>query len=194
MAGKPIILDKPNDGRLIGHAVIDEVLPGIGRDHQQGQARPVTATSLGMRRANASQLRRYRAAKPGPGQAIRAGLRGVNDLAKLVIVPAVRIVVGDDHCRARPVGCLTQEVDGVHDPGLRIEGIGIAGMFVLIARRLQEADGGKVACRDGIEEVVGVILMVAGIALLPDGLDGRWAGMLKVLRGNIVLKGWWCGM
>jgi len=31
--------------------------------------------------------------------------------------------------------------------------------------------------------------MVAGIALLPDGLDGRWAGMLKVLRGNIVLKG-----
>ncbi len=128
------------------------------------------------------------AAQAGAGQSIGAGLRGVHDLAKLMIVPAVGIVVGDDDRGAGPVGALLQEVDGVDDERLLVERIGVAGVSVLVAGRLQEADGGKVARGDGVEEVVSIVLVVAGIALLADGGDGGGTRVLRVGRGGVVLE------
>ncbi len=61
-------------------------------------------------------------------------------------------------------------------------------MAVLIARRLQEADGREVAGIDRIEEVVNVVLVVAGIALLADRRNRGRTGVLQVLRGSVVLE------
>ena len=36
-----------------------------------------------------------------------------------------------------PVGLLLQEVDHLHDEGLLVQRIGVAGVAVLVARRLQ---------------------------------------------------------
>ncbi len=41
--------------------------------------------------------------KPGAVEPIGAGLRSVDDLSKLMVVPAVRIVIVDDHRRVRPL-------------------------------------------------------------------------------------------
>src|ERR1700739_1422467 len=41
----PIILDKTNDGRLVGSGVIDKVALGPGRNHQHGQTCAVTAAA-----------------------------------------------------------------------------------------------------------------------------------------------------
>src|SRR5579875_2250899 len=42
----PVVLDEAQDGRLVGHGVVNEVRAGIRRDNQHRQARAVAATSL----------------------------------------------------------------------------------------------------------------------------------------------------
>ena len=62
-------------------------------------------------------------------------------------------------------GRLLQEVDGVHDERLLVERIGVAGVAILIAGGLQEADRREVAGVDRVKEVVHVVLVVAGVAV-----------------------------
>ncbi len=81
-------------------------------------------------------------------------------------------------------GRLHQEVDGVDDEGLLVERVGVASVSILIARGLQEADGREVAGVDGVEEVVRVVLVVARIALLSDGLQRSGTRVLQVLRSR----------
>src|SRR5580704_1374262 len=107
---------------------------------------------------------------------------------KRMIVPTVGVVVGDDDGGVAPVLGLRQEVDGVDDESLFIKRIGVAGVTVLIAGGLQEADGREVAGIDGVEEIVGVVLVIAGIALLSDGGHRRWTGVVQVLGGDVVLE------
>ena len=80
-----------------------------------------------------------------------------------MIVPAVGVVVGDDDGGAGPERRLLDGVDDVDDEGLLIERIGVASVSVLIARGLQEADGGHVAGGKRIGEVVDVVLVVGGV-------------------------------
>ena len=77
-----------------------------------------------------------------------------------MIVPAVGVIVHNDDRGAAPAGLQFEEVDGIDDKGLLIQRIGVPGMAVLIGWRLQEADCGKVACRDRSEEVVDIVLVV----------------------------------
>jgi hypothetical protein len=74
----------------------------------------------------------------------------VDDRTHLVVVPAVRVVVGDDHSSTRPVLLLLQKVDNVDHERPLVERIGVTGVAVLVARRLQIADGGEVAGVDGV--------------------------------------------
>ena len=45
---QPVVLDKPQDRGLVGDRVIDVVLLGVGRNHQQRKTGTISATSLGM--------------------------------------------------------------------------------------------------------------------------------------------------
>src|SRR5450631_4015645 len=48
----PIVLDETQDGRLVGHAVVDEVLFCVGRNNEQRLAGAVTATAGGAHRGS----------------------------------------------------------------------------------------------------------------------------------------------
>ena len=63
-----------------------------------------------------------------------------------------------------------QEIEHLRDKRLLIERIGIPRMAVLIARRLQEADGREVAGRYRIKKIMNVVLMVGRIYGLAIGL------------------------
>ena len=101
----------------------------------------------------------------GAGEGIHGGGGLVDDRTHLVVVPAVRVVVGDDHSGIRPVLLLLQEIDNVDDERLLVERIGVAGVAVLVARRLEEADSGEVAGIDGVVEVVRIVLVVCRVAV-----------------------------
>ncbi len=110
---QPVVLDEPDDRGLVGHRVVDVVLLRVGRDHQHGQARTVAAAALRMCRAGRTGQRRTRChcRMAGSRQRIHRGRRLVHDLSKLVVIPAVRIVVVDDHRRGVPIRRQLQEID-----------------------------------------------------------------------------------
>ena len=74
------------------------------------------------------------------GEVVGRRERAVGDAAVDVVVPAVGVVVADDHRGARPVGRLLQRVDLVDDELLLVGGVGIRCMAVLVAGRLQVGD------------------------------------------------------
>src|ERR1035438_2537258 len=89
LATQPIVLDETHDGALVGHGVIDEVMPGIGSDNQQRQPGTIAATALGMGSGDASQDGKRPSAKSGSVERVLRGLRLVHNLSQLVIVPAI---------------------------------------------------------------------------------------------------------
>ena len=117
-----------------------------------------------------------RPALAGAGEGIHGGGGLVHDRTHLVVIPAVRVVVGDDHGGVGPVLLLLQEVDNVDDERLLVERIGVAGVAVLVARRLEEADCRKVAGVNGVEEVVRVVLVVCRVAVDADRAGRSRAG------------------
>src|ERR1700720_1106406 len=60
-------------------------------------------------------------------------------------------------------------------------------MPVLSGNRLQETDGGQFACREGVGEIVQIVLMV-GWTVMPDFGDRARAGMQRVYRRGVILK------
>ena len=142
LAAQPVVFDEAEDRGLIGHGVVDEVAAWPRGDHEQRQARTVAAASLRVR--GAPDCTPGSAAAPvaaGAGAVDDVGVgRGlVHDLADLVIVPAVRVVVGNDDGGRFPIALLLQEVDDVDDERLLVERIGVAGVAVLKAGRLQDS-------------------------------------------------------
>ena len=128
---------KRNDGALIGDGVIDEVLLGPRRDHQQGEPRAVAAAALRMSGAGATPgsaaLARSAGARAGERVGGWCGL--IHDRPHLVVVPAVGIVIGDHHGGRCPVaGCCCRKLITCDDELLLVERIGVAGMAVLISR------------------------------------------------------------
>src|SRR5947207_4285879 len=77
-----------------------------------------------------------------------------------VVVPAIGIVVCDDNSRGAPVRQLLQVIDGVHQKGLLIQRIGVAGVTVLVCRRLQVTHGGHLAGVGRGPEIGEVVLVV----------------------------------
>ena len=62
-----------------------------------------------------------------------------------MVVPAVGVVVHDDHGGAVPCGPGFQKIDRIHKERLLIQWVGISGMAVLVSLRLQKADGREIA-------------------------------------------------
>src|SRR5580700_8351819 len=103
-----------------------------------------------------------------------------------MIVPSVRIVIGNNNRRVLPLRLRFEKVDRVDDEVLLIERVGVAGMSVLVAGRLEKTHCGKVAHIDSIEKVMSVILMIGHVAVGPNRHHRAWPRMLRV-RGRLVI-------
>ena len=106
-----------------------------------------------------------------------------------MVVPAVGVVVGDDDGGAGPEGRLLDGVDHVDDEGLLVERVGVAGVAVLVAGGLQEADCGHVAGGESSGEVVRVVLVVGGDRVGADGCDRGGTDVVEVGGAGVVLEG-----
>src|ERR1035441_7605262 len=104
-----------------------------------------------------------------------------------MVVPAVGVVVQDDYGGAAPVRPLLQEVKGVDQEMLLVSWVGVSGVTVLIALRLEEAHCGLSAVGDGGEEVVDVVLVVGG-AIVSDFRDSVGARVRVIGGGSEVVE------
>src|SRR5579862_5556571 len=108
-----------------------------------------------------------------------------------MIVPSVGIVVCD-HDRSRiPELGLLDSVDGRNDESLLVERIGISGVTILIAGRLEEYHRRHLGTlgSERLEEVVAVVLMISAGRICRADRDGRRrTGMRRIRRARIVLE------
>ena len=79
-----------------------------------------------------------------------------------MIVPAIGVVVRDDHRHVFPLRQTLQTVERLDEELLLRERIGVRGVSILIARRLEEADGRQIAAVRRRPEV-GQIVLVTGL-------------------------------
>ena len=77
-----------------------------------------------------------------------------------MIVPTIRIVIGDDNRGICPETRLLDGIDGIDYELLFQYGIGIGGMTVLVTRCFQETDGRQVISIKRIKKVVDIVLVV----------------------------------
>src|SRR5262249_55618364 len=115
--------------------MIDIVWPGIRRDDQQRSPRTIAATSL-------SDSCGIGSAESRTGESVVIYLRLVNERIYHVIVPVVRVVIGDDNRRVFPEWAGLDGVDGVHDESLLVQRIGVSRVSIESGLRFQEAHGG----------------------------------------------------
>ena len=102
-----------------------------------------------------------------------------------MVVPAVRVVVGDDDRGALPLLGLLQRVDLLDQEVLLVDRVGVAGVAVLVLTGLEEADRGQVAVPERLAEV-GQVVLVVGLVGVADGGLGRRRQVLGV-RGRLVV-------
>src|SRR5271170_7857547 len=117
--------------------MVDKVWLGKRRDHDERKPRAEAAASLSLRQAVcAGKGDKAGTTGAGAGESVLRADRAVDDRPDLMVIPAVGVVVCNDNRRAFPVGLLLEEVDDVDDEVLLVDRIGVAGMAVLISRRL----------------------------------------------------------
>jgi len=75
-----------------------------------------------------------------PEELVVGGIRLADDGRHHVVVPAVRVIVGDDHRGLAPFRPRLQAVDRADDEALLGQRIGISGLAILEGARLEEAD------------------------------------------------------
>lgn len=110
----PIVLEKANDGGLVGGRVIDKVALCPRRNYKKGQTRAVAAA------AEIGSWSRYPAID-STVQHVRARRVGaIHNRSIDVIVPAISVVVGNDNDRVFPFRGILKVIDGVdHEELLR---------------------------------------------------------------------------
>src|SRR5258708_13756544 len=104
----PVILDEAQDGTLVGNRVIHEVLFGEWRDHQQGKTRAIATPVL-----VCPCLSSATGARGG-----QRGMRRVVGLAEdrppYMIVPAVRVIIGNENSSTLPELRVLPAIDRIH--------------------------------------------------------------------------------
>ena len=113
----PVVLDEVDDRGLVAQVVVDVVRLRPRRDDDQWQPRAEAAASLLARERRGLHLGAAQAPTVGPRRTtvfVRLSATefdGMRIAAVDVVVPAVGVVVVDDHRGARPVGRLLERVD-----------------------------------------------------------------------------------
>ena len=145
---QPVVFDEGNNGSLIGKRMVDKIhsRPRRNGEHRQARTESAAALRMSIGRVYARQRARSITAASGTGKSVPAAAGLVHDRAHLVVVPAVGIVIGDDHGRVFPFGRALQKVDYLDGKCLLIERIGISGVPVLIRRQLSE-NSQRESCR-----------------------------------------------
>src|ERR1700738_4506029 len=91
----PVVFDEPKDGRLMGYLMIDVIATSEGRYHQQRHPRTVSATTVLKAASITNRLRR--SAVAGSKQLDVSDIGLIHDRAHLVVVPAIGVIISDDH-------------------------------------------------------------------------------------------------
>jgi hypothetical protein len=184
----PVVLDELHDRALVDQRAADVVRLRPRRDQQERQPRPETALAL-LRRARRGlrHLAGLRAAHAGPGQRVERSLRLGEERAEDAVVPAVGVIPGDDDRRGLPRPQRLEVVDGVGQPGLLVQRIGVADVAVLVGGRLEIRNGGQPARVRGGPEVRGVVLVVRLVGV-PDRRHGARRQVHRVGGGGEVLE------
>jgi len=188
---QPVVLDEANDRSLIGHGMVNRVLQGPGRDHNQRLPRAISAATQSVRiaRINARQSNAAASAGVCSSQRIRRASGLVDDGGHLVVVPAVGIVVQDHDGGAAPTILLLQEVEQCHNELLLIQWIRVASMTILIGWSLNETHRREVALSDCAVKIQHIVLVI-GRTIVPDFSEVLGPGVIKVRgRGPIVEEG-----
>ena len=145
-----------------------------GRNDEQREPGAKAATSVGVLCfwIDAGQSGGWVAALPCSVELIECSGGAVDDGASQMVVPAVRVVVGDDDSGVPPLRCLLDSVEDVDDESLLIERAGVSTVTVLVAGGFEDGDCGEVSCGNGVEEVVRVVLMIClTVGVRADGGD-----------------------
>ena len=137
------------------------------------------------------------AARAGPGEGVASRVGRVGHTGVRVVVPAVGVVIGDDDRGVLPVRGLLQRVDLVGDPVLLVERVGVGGVPVRPARRLEERHRGQCRRRqfaladrgDQLVEVARVVLVVRRVELRHAADVGLGVGADRLQPGERVLTG-----
>src|SRR5215470_8328966 len=182
LPAQPVVLDERQHRGLVGGRAADVVGPGVGRDDQQRQPLAVAAAVL-----NAAH-RRTVPADPGAVERVQRRVGGgVDDRRHDVVVPAVRVVVGDHDRGAAPELGPLDRVDRVHQEVLLVDRVGVARVPVLVLGGLEVAHRRQVPALQGLEEPAQVVLVV-GRAAAPDLGDAGRRNVVRVGRGLVVLE------
>ena len=84
------------------------------------------------------------------------------------------------NCGVRPFRPLLEKVDHLNDKVLFVERRRVAGMSILISRGFQVADGREVSGIHGVKEVVDVVLVIGGVAVVSNRGNRGGASVLQV--------------
>src|ERR1700730_2229409 len=129
----PVVFDESKNRGLIRYGVIDEVLLGPGRNHQQWQ--PWTESAAAILRSSTYVVRFWRTAIAWPQHLIVRHIRLGYDGPHLVVVPAVGIIPRDDDCGFFPLFAPHECIDHIDDKDLFVDRIRVCGMAILIRSR-----------------------------------------------------------
>src|SRR5262249_12053906 len=125
----PVVLDEPQDRSLVGERTVHEVRLREGRHDDQRKAGTVATAALKDAGLGGSAAARAR-------EAVFRRLRLADDGAHHVVVPAIRVVVGDDDGRLLPLAGAHQGVDDGHEELLLGQWGRGGGLAVLVPRGL----------------------------------------------------------
>src|ERR1700722_2907722 len=125
---------------------------------------------------------------PAASECVHPGPGLIYDGSHLMVIPAIRIVVGQDHRCIVPVRLLLKEIDNLHNKCLLVQWVGVAGVSILIGRSLEKTHSRKIPGAHCRKKVAGVVLVTSSIVVMTDHRDGRWPRMGPVLRELVILK------
>src|SRR4029077_1533834 len=90
-----------------------------------------------------------------------------------MVIPAVRVIIGNDHSSVAPLRCLLQTVNGIHHERLLRQWIRISRVAILEPRSFQENDFGEIAGVKRVKKIGRVILVLGAVALADVGYRAR---------------------
>ena len=145
------------------------VRPRPRRDHEQRQPRAVAASAhrVARLRRDAGEDRRAVATDAVAIERVDRPDRRVDDRAHEVVVPAIGVVPREQHRGVLPLRPALQIVQHPHEKRLLVDRIGVAGVAVLIGRRLEKRHRGEVSGIERREKVGEIVLVVRRVALRP---------------------------
>src|SRR6201996_2163283 len=182
LAVQPVLLDELHHRGGVGQVVADVVVARGGGEHEPRQ--PLAEAAAVVVGADRDRLA---GAERGVGRRV---VGPVDDRRHGAVVPAVRVVVGDDDRGRRPVLGLLDRVDRVDQEVLLVGRVGVAGVAVLVGGGLEVAHRGQLGAAGAVEGVTEVrhVVLVVGLVRVADLRQRTRRQVVRVRGGRVVLE------